>query len=91
MVFEKSLPLFTFGNKGSDRINMKKIFFSVFCLAPFALSNVACAGQRANKATTATADATSDGTADEVQADSTGYIVRVGQMASENAKIQRLL
>lgn len=60
---------------------MKKIFFSVCCLALFALSNVACAGQGANKA--AAADAASDEAAIEAQADSTGYIVSVGQMAPD--------
>lgn len=50
---------------------MKRILFSVCCLVLFALSNVACAGQGANKS------------AIEAQADSTGYIVSVGQMAPD--------
>lgn len=58
---------------------MKKIFISVCCLVLFALSNMACAGQGANKV----AAAASDETAIEAQADSTGYIVRVGQMAPD--------
>ena len=59
---------------------MKKIFISVCCLVLFALSNMACAGQGANKVVAAAA---SDETAIEAQADSTGYIVRVGQMAPD--------
>lgn len=64
-------------------MNMKKIFFSVCCLALFALSNVACAGQGANKVVAPVADAASDEAAIEAQADSTGYLVRVGQMAPD--------
>lgn len=64
-------------------MNMKKFFFSVCCLALFALSNVACAGQGANKVVAPVADAASDEAAIEAQADSTGYLVRVGQMAPD--------
>lgn len=61
---------------------MKKIFFGVCCLALFALSNVACAGQGAkNTAADTTGAAGADAVA--VQADSTGYIVRVGEMAPD--------
>lgn len=60
---------------------MKKIFFYVGCLALFALSGTACAGQaKADKAVAA------DGTevsADSAAADSTGYIVKVGEMAPD--------
>lgn len=64
-------------------MNMKRIFFSVCCLALFALSNVACAGQGANKVVAPVADAASGEATIEAQADSTGYLVRVGQMAPD--------
>lgn len=65
---------------------MKKIFFSVCCLALFALSSVACAGQGANKDATVAANEVAginDVDAIAAQADSTGYLVRVGQMAPD--------
>lgn len=65
---------------------MKKIFFSVCCLALFALSNVACTGQGANKDATVAANevaGSNDVDAVAAQADSTGYLVRVGEMAPD--------
>lgn len=66
---------------------MRKIFFTACCLGLFALSNVACAGQgKANQeAATAAAEGVSAEADDAVtaQADSTGYIVRVGQLAPD--------
>lgn len=65
---------------------MKKIFFSVCCLTLFALGNMACAGQgKANKDATVAADgaAGTTGTSVTAAADSTGYLVKVGQMAPD--------
>ena len=60
---------------------MKKTFLSICCLGLFALSNVACAGQaKANKEVAAATDETNVTAA---EADSTGYIVKVGQMAPD--------
>lgn len=62
---------------------MKKIFFTACCIALFALSNAACAGQgKANKDATVATDSTSEDVV-IAQADSTGYIVKVGQMAPD--------
>lgn len=60
---------------------MKKIFFYVGCLMLLALSGAACSGQgKANKT-----DATDsiEVSMDSVVADSTGYIVKVGEMAPD--------
>lgn len=66
---------------------MKKFFFTASCLALFALSNVACAGGqgKANKDATVATDSGSvvADTDVKTQADSTGYLVRVGQMAPD--------
>lgn len=65
---------------------MKKIFFSVCCLALLASSTMACAGQGANKnSTVAATDVAGTNEVDAVpaQADSTGYIVRVGELAPD--------
>ena len=62
---------------------MRKNFFSIYCLALLMLSSVACARQAKvnTKAETVTADDMVNRTA--VEADSTGYIVKVGQMAPD--------
>lgn len=60
---------------------MKKIFFYVGCLALFALSGTACAGQA--KADKAVAADSTEVSVDSVTADSTGYIVKVGEMAPD--------
>lgn len=60
---------------------MKKIFFYVSCLALFALSGTACAGQ--GKTDKAVAADSTQVSADGATADSTGYIVKVGEMAPD--------
>ncbi len=60
---------------------MKKTFLSICCLGLFALSNVVCAGQA--KANKEVAVATDETNVTAVEADSTGYIVKVGQMAPD--------
>lgn len=60
---------------------MKKIFFYVGCLALLGLIGAACSGQgKANKADTVDSVEVS---VDSVAADSTGYIVKVGEMAPD--------
>ena len=62
---------------------MRKNFFSIYCLALLMLSSVACARQAKvnTKAETVTSHDMVNRTA--VEADSTGYIVKVGQMAPD--------
>ncbi len=64
---------------------MKKIFFKVCCLALLAVGSVACSGQGKTDKETATVDSVAVGVENGtvVQADSTGYIVRVGEMAPD--------
>lgn len=64
---------------------MKKIFFKVCCLALLA-GNIACTGQgKINKGESAAADSVAVVMENEtaLQADSTGYIVKVGNMAPD--------
>lgn len=61
---------------------MKKKQMSVFCLVLLVTSIVACSGQgKTNKETVAVTDSIVD--SGMIQADSTGYIVRVGEMAPD--------
>ena len=65
---------------------MKKIFFKVCCLALLTAGNIACTGQgKINKGESATADSVAVVMENEtaLQADSTGYIVKVGNMAPD--------
>ncbi|WP_368109664.1 TlpA family protein disulfide reductase [Bacteroides salyersiae] len=64
---------------------MKKIFFKVCCLA-LLVGNIACTGQgKINKGESAAADSVAVVMENEtaLQADSTGYIVKVGNMAPD--------
>ena len=65
---------------------MKKIFFKVCCLALLTAGNIACTGQgKINKGESAAADSVAVVMENEtaLQADSTGYIVKVGNMAPD--------
>lgn len=66
---------------------MKKIFFKVCCLTLLAVGSAACSGQgKTNKETVAVADSAAvTGTENKliVQADSTGYIVKIGEKAPD--------
>lgn len=64
---------------------MKKFTVIVYCLALFAVSNVACAGQgnKANQDATVAASGVSANLSVEAEPDSTGYLVRVGQIAPD--------
>ena len=65
---------------------MKKIFFKVCCLALLTAGNIACTVQgKINKGESAAADSVAVVMENEtaLQADSTGYIVKVGNMAPD--------
>lgn len=64
---------------------MNKIFFKIVCLTGLAVGCVACSGQGKTNQDTAVTDgvAASAENSVAVQADSTGYIVRVGEMAPD--------
>lgn len=64
---------------------MKKIFFNVSCLVLLATSVLACSGQGKKDKESAATDSVSVATGNNsvVQADSTGYIVKVGEMAPD--------
>ena len=64
---------------------MKKIFFNVSCLVLLATGVLACSGQGKKDKESAATDSVSGATGNNsaVQADSTGYIVKVGEMAPD--------
>ena len=64
---------------------MKKIFFNVSCLVLLATGVLACSGQGKKDKESATTDSVSVviGNNSAIQADSTGYIVKVGEMAPD--------
>lgn len=64
---------------------MKKIFFNVSCLVLLATGVLACAGQGKKDKESAATDSVSVviGNNSAIQADSTGYIVKVGEMAPD--------
>lgn len=64
---------------------MKKIFFNVSCLVLLATGVLACSGQGKKDKESAATDSVSvtTGNNSAVQADSTGYIVKVGEMAPD--------
>ena len=65
---------------------MKKIFFKVCCLALLTAGNIACTGQgKINKGESAAADSVAVVMENEtaLQADSTGYIVKIGNMSPD--------
>lgn len=64
---------------------MKKIFFNVSCLVLLATGVLACSGQGKKDKESAATDSVSVVTENNsvVQADSTGYIVKVGEMAPD--------
>lgn len=64
---------------------MKKIFFNVSCLVLLATGVLACSGQGKKDKESAVTDSVSVATGNNsaVQADSTGYIVKVGEMAPD--------
>lgn len=62
---------------------MKKFTVIVYCLALFAVSNVACAGQGNKANQDATTSGVSTNVSVEAEPDSTGYLVRVGQIAPD--------
>ena len=64
---------------------MKKIFFNVSCLVLLATGVLACSGQGKKDKESAATDSVSVviGNNSAIQADSTGYIVKVGEMAPD--------
>lgn len=64
---------------------MKKIFFNVSCLVLLATGVLACSGQGKKDKESAATDSVSVATGNNsaVQVDSTGYIVKVGEMAPD--------
>ena len=64
---------------------MKKIFFNVSCLVLVATGVLACSGQGKKDKESAATDSVSVviGNNSAIQADSTGYIVKVGEMAPD--------
>ena len=64
---------------------MKKIFFNVSCLVLLVTGVLACSGQGKKDKESAATDSVSVATGNNsaVQADSTGYIVKVGEMAPD--------
>ena len=64
---------------------MKKIFFNVYCLVLLATGVLACSGQGKKDKESAATDSVSVviGNNSAIQADSTGYIVKVGEMAPD--------
>ena len=64
---------------------MKKIFFNVSCLVLLATGVLACSGQGKKDKESAATDSVSVATGNNsaVQADRTGYIVKVGEMAPD--------
>ena len=64
---------------------MKKIFFNVSCLVLLVTGVLACSGQGKKDKESAATDSVSVviGNNSAIQADSTGYIVKVGEMAPD--------
>lgn len=67
------------------RRNMNKNFLKIVCLTGLAVGSVACSGQGKTNQDTAVTDGVTASAENSVavQADSTGYIVRVGEMAPD--------